>query len=88
MHVPAMPVQFDDTTAQRVMRTAPIGPVTRAFMRLGLARTPKGAQLSMMVALAVLVALSIYILFGTGSAAPEMTPQQRDEVELELMRGR
>lgn len=85
-----MAVEFDDNAAgARTVRPQRVGAVTRAVMSLGLAKTPKGAQVPLILIALAAVALSIYLVFFSSQAqAPQLTQEQRDTIEIELARGR
>ena len=81
-----MAVNFEEPQVPLSMKlpVVPAGVVSRFFMSLGLARTPQGARIAMLIFVVIVLAVSMYILVTRNSSSVTLTPEEKAQVQQEL----
>lgn len=81
-----MAVNFEEPQVPLAMKLPGIsaGPVSRFFISLGLARTPKDARMVMLVFACIAFAASVYFLTLRTSTSVTLTPEEKAQVQQEL----
>lgn len=84
-----MGVTFEEgeTSASMLERPPQVSGLTSLFIKLGLGSTPAGAQKAMAVFAALLLGGSGFLFVTTRPAKPTVTPEEREELLIELRRG-
>ncbi len=84
-----MGVEFEEgRSIKATQRPQQVGAVTSYFMKLGLGKTQATVQWVMVLAILIALGLTAYLYLNITKAPPKLTPAQRDEIQLEIMRGR
>lgn len=86
-----MGVTFDDgqssaPSASAVANEQPKG-LTGFFIRLGIASTPAGAQIAMIVLSCVMIGASVFLYIVSRPKPPIVSEDDREELLLDLRRG-
>lgn len=75
-------VQFQDQQGVRTVQKK--GGLTGLFIKMGLAKDEKSAQMVMLIVAVVAVAIALFFMFGGGGVG-EPTPAEQAELEASLL---
>ena len=81
-----MAVNFEEPRVPLSMKVPGIGagPVSRFFISLGLARTPREARIVMVAVACIAFAASVYFFVAGNSSPTPLSQAERDSVQQEL----